>query len=499
MESVFSGVVAALSWQVLLTALIGVVIGIIVGAMPGLGAIVLIALLLPFLTMMDPTLAIVLCACAYLADTYGGAITAILVNTPGTPSAAATTFDGYPLAQQGKASEALGIAAVSSAMGGLFSLLVLLLAAPLLARVAYHFGPPEYLCLTVFGLTMIASISAASPLRGITAGLFGVLLSMVGVDITSATERFTLGIPSLMEGIDFGPFMIGLFAISELLVQASRSAGLPVLAGSAPSGLPSLKTVRKVLPTIAGSSILGTFIGILPAAGSTIASFVAYSETRRWSKPPKRFGEGDIRGVAAAEAANNSAAGGSFVPTLALGIPGSGTAAMILGIMIMVGLRPGPLLFQEQPQFLGTLFAALLIANFGFLAAGLFGARYFARFATIRPAYLWPCIFVLCVIGTYSLNASWLDVGVMLIFGIVGFAMRLMKYPLAAIAMGLILGELFEQSLLQTLIIFDGDFALLLGRPIAMTLLIVAVATLLWSLFAIAGDRRRAGTAIDEA
>lgn len=491
MENLFSGILAALSWQVVLTALIGVVIGIIVGAMPGLGAIVLIALLLPFLTMMDPTLAIVLCACAYLADVYGGAITAILVNTPSTPSAAAMTFDGYPLAQQGRAGEALGVAAIASAIGGIFSLFVLVLAAPLLSRVAYQFGPPEYLALTVVGLTMIASISASSPLRGITAGLFGVLLSMIGVDITSGTERFTLGVPELIEGLDFGPFMIGLFAISELLIQATRSRTVAAMTAAKLSGLPSRASVRKVLPTIAGSSVLGTAIGILPAAGSTIASFVAYSETQRWSRAPKFFGRGDLRGVASTEAANNAAAGGSFVPTLALGIPGSGTAAMILGIMIMVGLRPGPMLFQEQPQFLGTLFAALLVANVGFLVAGLFGARYFARFATIRPAYLWPTIFVLCVVGTYSLHGSWVVVAVMLVFGVVGFAMRLMRYPLAAIAMGLILGDLFEESLLQTAIMFDGDFGLMVGRPIAMVLLAVATVTLAWSLWSIAGDRRR--------
>jgi putative tricarboxylic transport membrane protein len=491
LDASLAGLAAAFSWQMLLTVVVGVVIGVIVGALPGIGPVVLIALMLPFLITFDPTTAIVLCACIYCADAYGGAITAILINTPGTPSAAATTFDGYPLAQQGRAAEALGVAAVASTLGGLFSVVVLLLAAPMLARVAYYFGPPEYLALTVFGLTMIASVSLASPLRGAIAGLFGVLVSTVGTDFSSGTERFTFGIVELIEGIEFAPMMIGLFAGSELLYQATQR-DTPHLITDTSVKLPSRKTWREVLPTIGGASIVGTAIGILPAAGSTIASFVAYSEAKRWSKNSARFGTGDIRGVAAPEAANNAAAGGALVPTLALGIPGSGVAAIILGTMIMVGLRPGPTLFQDQPQFLWTLFAALIVANIVFLWLGLVGARIFGRIALVPAYYLWPTIFVLCVIGSYSLGTSWMDVWLMLIFSVVGYLMRAMNYPLAAVAMGLVLGDLFEESLLQTLILFEGDLTQLSNRPIAIAFLIVAFVALAWSVRGMIGYRATA-------
>lgn len=482
MHESLAGIAAAFSLEMLLTVVVGVLIGVIVGALPGIGPVVLIALMLPFLITFDPTTAIVLCACIYVADAYGGAITAILINTPGTPSAAATTFDGYPLAVQGKAAEALGVAAVSSTLGGLFSVFVLLLAAPLLARVAYHFGPPEYLALTIFGLTMIASVSASSPVKGAIAGLVGVFVATIGADFTSGAERFTFGVPELIEGVGFGPMMIGLFAGSELLYQASQRSVAPQLIAETAVKLPSRETWRKVLPTIGASSVVGTLIGILPAAGSTIASFVAYAEARRWSRNAENFGKGDIRGVAAPETANNAAAGGALVPTLALGIPGSGVAAIILGTMIIVGLRPGPTLFQQQPTFLWTLFAALIVANLVFLVMGLVGARLFARISLIPAAYLWPPIFVLCVIGAYSLGQTWMDVWVMLAFSVLGFAMRMLNYPLAAAAMGLVLGDLFEQSLSQTMILFQGDLSLLSQRPIAIVFLFIAAGALAWSV-----------------
>jgi putative tricarboxylic transport membrane protein len=470
----------ALSPIMLLTVVAGVLIGTVIGALPGIGSVVTIALMIPFLIGMDPLLAVVLCACIYSADAYGGAITSILINTPGSPSSAATTFDGYPLARQGRAGAALGMAAVSSAIGGIFAIVVMIFAAPMLARLAYRFGPPEYFMLAVFGLSMVSTIGGDSPLKNAIAGCFGVLISTVGIDFTTGAERFTFGIPELTEGVQFGPLMIGLFAGSELLFQVLNPERDRRLLASAAVALPSRDDMRRCMPTIGLSSVLGVLIGILPAAGSTVASLVGYNEARRWSKNRAMFGKGAIEGVAAPEAANNAAVGGAMVPTLALGIPGSGTTAMILGVMIMVGLRPGPMLFEQQPQFLGALFAAMLVANIVFLVMGVLMARWFARISLVDDSYLWPAIGVFCVIGAYTLNNSVIDLAVMIIASVVGLAMRLRGFSLAPVVIGVVLGELLEESLKQAYIIFEGNLWLFFERGICVFFLLLSVLAFLY-------------------
>ena len=337
--------------------------GILVGALPGLNATNGVALLLPFTITMEPIAAIAVLTTIYCAATFAGAITAILINTPGTSASATTCLDGYPLAQRGEAGRALGMAAVSSTIGGIISVLCLMAAAPLLAGAAYKFAPPEYFALTVFGLSMLASIGEESSIKSIMSGAFGVLLATVGIDLLTTVERFTFGMNELTEGIGFVPVMIGVFGIAELLTQAGQLGIVRERITLRAIQLPSKADYQKTWKAILRSSGIGTFIGILPAEGATIASMIGYNEAKRWSKTPEEFGKGSIEGIAGSEAANNSATGGAMVPTLALGIPGSPTAAVILAGLMVHGLRPGPTMFTEQSTFVFAIFWSMLLVN----------------------------------------------------------------------------------------------------------------------------------------
>jgi putative tricarboxylic transport membrane protein len=455
--------------------------GLIIGILPGLGSTMATALLLPFTIGMDPTAAICMLAALYCSATYGGAITAILINTPGTGSSAATTLDGYPMAQKGEAGRALGMAVVASVIGGMFSLVVLITAAPALARLAYNFGPPEYFALALFGLSMLASISAGSAAKNLLGGALGVLIATVGVDVVTAVERFTFGMPELLSGIHFIPVLIGIFAISELLVQSEilhyrREKFVDAVKAVE---LPSWDDIRRCRSSIARSSVIGVFIGILPAEGTTVAALIGYNEAKRWSKNKANFGYGEIEGVAAAEAANNAGTGGAMVPTLALGIPGSGTTAVILGGLLALGLRPGPHLFTEQPEFVYAIFASMFVANILFVGMGLLGAKLFARVTLVPNMILWPTVFLLAVLGAYSLDQSFFDVWVMLAAGLLGYFMRRYGFSVIPVAMGLILGELVETTLRQSLIVFDSDWTLFFTRPITVTFFVLTVLALM--------------------
>lgn len=433
------------------------------------------ALLLPFTIHLDGAAAIALLGALYCAGTFGGSITAILVNAPGAPPAAATAFDGYPLARQGKAGLALGIATVSSAIGGIFSLLVLLLAAPALARVAYAFGPPEYFALALFGLSMLASIGASSPVKNLIGGAFGVLLATVGMDFTTGVQRFTFGFWELSEGLNFIPVMIGLFAGSEFLAQAQQLGRAEIRIGIEAAKLPSWREFRSCLGTIARSCGIGSFIGVLPAEGGTVAALIGYNEARRWAKDKSRFGQGDIRGVAGPETANNAATGAAMVPTLVLGIPGSATTAVILGALILHGIRPGPHLLDETPELLHLIVLSMLAANLLFLVLGLAGAKLFAQVTRIPTAILWPMVLVLAGIGSYALAQSILDVWVMVIFAGLGFLMRRHGFAAAPVIMGLVLGAPIENSLKQSLILFDGVWWRFLERPTVVLFLLLTL------------------------
>ena len=335
MDALLNGLFALADPYLLMVLIAATLIGVVIGALPGLNATTGAALLLPFTLTMEPVPAIATLTAIYCAATFAGAITAILINTPGTSASATTCLDGYPLAVRGEAGRALGIAVVSSTIGGVLSVICLMLAAPLLARAAYHFSPPEYFALTLFGLSMLATIGDGSPIKNIIAGLFGVFFAVVGVDNLTTVERFTFGSHELYDGIGFVPVMIGIFGISELLVQSSLLDQIRERISMKAVKLPSRADYARIWKTILRSTGIGTFIGILPAEGATVASMIGYNEARRWSKTPEEFGHGAVEGIAGSEAANNAATGGAMVPTLALGIPGSATAAVILaGLMV---------------------------------------------------------------------------------------------------------------------------------------------------------------------
>ncbi len=480
MEPVIEGLSLVLEFDNIVLIFGGVVIGVLVGALPGLSSPMAIALLLPFTLTLEPVPAICMMAALYCAGTFGGSITAILINAPGAPPAVATAFDGYPMAKRGEAGRALGLATFSSVFGGVFSLIVFLFAAPSLAKVALSFRPPEYFALAVFALSMLASISGKSSLRNLISGAFGVLIGTIGIHLTTGVERFTFGVHELTEGINFIPVLIGLFAMGELLnqSQALNVAYERIRAGVVK--LPSRADLKLVWPTILRSSFIGTFIGILPAEGSTVAAIMGYNEAKRWSKHKKDFGTGTPEGIAGPEAANNAATGGAMVPTLALGIPGSATTALILAALIIHGFRPGPYLIRETPEFVYAIFGAMLIANFMFLGIGLLGAKTFSMITLIPRAVLWPAVFVFSVVGAYAGSGAIFDVWVMFIAGVAGFIMLRHGFGLAPLVMGLILGKLVEESFSQSMIMYDNNFLGLFESPIVSVLFALTFISLCW-------------------
>jgi putative tricarboxylic transport membrane protein len=475
MDAFLAGMAILLDVKMVAVIFAGTIIGIVVGALPGISGSTTAALLLPLTITMSPTMAIAFLGSIYCAANFGGSITAILVNTPGDPSASATAFDGYPLARQGKAGLALGMSAVASAIGGIFSVVVLIIAAPVLAEFAYDFGPPEYFALAVFGLSMLGAVGGSGAAKNLAMGAIGLLLATVGTDLASGIERYAFGVPELTDGLGFIAVLTGLFAMSELLVMVSqRHQKVEMLALDAVK-LPTRADFRKAAKSIWLGCGLGTFIGVLPALGATTAALIAYAETKRWSKYKDEFGKGSIEGVAGPEAANNAAVGGAMVPTLALGIPGSTVAAIILAGMIVQGVRPGPHLFNEQPQLLYAVFASMLAANLIYLVLGMSMAKLFARISMIPPSFLWPSVFALCVIGAYAPNQTFVDVWTMLIAGAVGYVLRRYGFSPAPLVMGLVLGQMVEETLKQSMVIFDQNWLRFFERPIVVTLFAVTV------------------------
>ncbi|MDA9959846.1 tripartite tricarboxylate transporter permease [Alphaproteobacteria bacterium] len=463
----------------------GVLIGVVVGALPGLSSPMAIALLIPFTIQLEPVPAIAMMAALYCAGTFGGSITAILINAPGAPPAVATALDGYPMAKNGEPGRALGIATISSVTGGIISLLVFIVAAPALASVALEFGPQEYFALAVFALSMLASMSGKSSIRNMISGFVGVLIGTIGIHLTTGVERFTFGFSELDEGISFIPVLIGLFAMGEMLSQSQTLNKYVERIQAKAMRLPTMAELKSLRGTILRSSGIGTFIGILPAEGSTVAAIIGYNEAKRFSKTPEKFGTGHAEGIAGPEAANNAAAGGAMVPTLALGIPGSGSTALILAALIMHGLRPGPYLLNETPEFLYAIFIAMLFANLAFLGIGLVGAKFFSMITFIPKQFLWPAVFVFSMIGAYSGSSSFIDVWIMMGFGIVGFFMNRHGFSAAPLVMGLILGAMVEETFSQSMIIYDNNFMMMFESKIVIlffALTVVSLTSPFWSL-----------------
>jgi putative tricarboxylic transport membrane protein len=462
---------------------LSVVWGIAFGAVPGLTGIVGVALLIPFTFVFDPTEGLLLLAGVYVGSTFGGSISAILFNTPGSPEAACTALDGYPMAKRGEAGKALGIALASSAIGGIFGTLVLMLLAPPMAKLALQFGPAEYFALAVLGITAIASIGSGSILKGLVAGLLGLAVATVGLDPITGMPRYTFGSSELLTGISFVPAIIGIFALAEVLQRVSEGERSTDAITDVSTKLPSLAEFMATRITLLRSSALGSFIGALPGVGATTAAFISYSEAVRWSKHPERFGTGVAEGIAAPEAANNAAVGGSMIPLLALGIPGSATTAVMLGGLTIHGIVPGPLLMQQNAILVFSVFIGMMLANILMLVIGIRAARYFALILRAPYALVGPGIVVMCMTGVYAINSNVGDIAIMLAFGIVGFGLRRLGYPIACFIIGLVLGPIAEVSLRQGLILSDRDYVEILTRPIAGTLLMLSALSLLYGIY----------------
>jgi putative tricarboxylic transport membrane protein len=459
----------------------GLIWGILGGALPGISASITMALVLPFTYTMDPAQAIALLACVYIGAEYGGSIPAILIRTPGTNSAAATVIDGYELNRQGRAGEALGISLMSGVVGSLFGLAMLVLLTEPLSWLALAFKPTSYFGLGILGLSVIASMTGGSLIKGLAAAVVGMMIATVGTDPISGVTRFTFGVPDLLSGVEPVLVMVGLFALTELMSQ-SGSANETSLKDSVRIRLPSLALMNKLKRAQIIGCVFGLFEGLTPGGGGSIAAFMSYNEARRWSKTPERFGKGSEEGVAAPETANNTVASTTLIPLLSFGIPSSNSTAVLLGGLLMHGLLPGPRLFEQNPQVIDSLYVGSFIATIAQIGVGIL----------ILPACIWLVnrprpyragfIFALILSGIYTLNNSTFDLGLALALGLIGYLMRLARFPFLPMILGVVLGHMVESSYRRSLVLSGGDHMIFLEDPIAVGLLIVAVAFATYSL-----------------
>ena len=490
LASLGAGFATAATPENLAFGVLGVVLGTCVGVLPGLGPAVAISLLLPLTFGLDPIAAFIMFGGIYYGAMYGGATTAILVNTPGCSSSAVTTFDGHPLARKGRAGTALIAAIIGSFVGGTFATLMLMLLAPALVEMALLFGPPEYFALMLFALTMVASIGGRSLLKAIFATLLGIAIAMIGIDLQTGTPRMTFGIPELASGINVVLAGIGLFAVGEALWIASGGGAEADDVNAVGRRLwMTANEWRRATVAWTRGTVLGFFAGVLPGSGGTLATFLAYGVEKRLSRTPGRFGEGAVEGVAAPEAANNAAAGGSMVPLLALGIPGSATTAVMLVAFQIYGLQPGPLLFANSGDLVWGLIASLYIANVLLVVLNLPLVGVWARLLSLPQGLLYAAVLVFSTLGAYSLKGSLGDVLIVYVLGALAFGLRRFGFPVAPVLLGVVLGPLIEQEFRRSLALSGGDYGVFAERPIAMGLL--ALTALSVGAAAFAGRERR--------
>ncbi len=464
-----------------LLLVLGTVVGIFIGAMPGLSVNMGLALLFPITFTVGGLGGIIMLLGIYCGAIYGGSITAILLKTPGTPASAATTLDGYPMAIiNGQPGRALSISTTASTFGGVFSVVCLILFAPMLAKIALQFSKPEYFALAVFGISMVTSVSSGSVLKGIVGCIVGLWIATIGLDAMSGMERFTLGTLYLSGGVSFMPILIGLFALTQVFVNCEESVGTKQQKSDIKidSVLPSCADVKLTLPTLVRSSAIGTFIGCVPGTGGDIGSWISYNQAKVWAKDSSQFGKGDPRGIAASESGNNSVVGGAFIPVLTLGIPGDGATAIILGALMVHGIQPGPLLFVNNPAGVYTIFLGLLAANILMGAFGFSFIRMFARVVNIPRQILLPIIAVMAIMGTYSYNNSMPDVAIMVCAGIVGYFMHKGGMSVPGVIIGIILGKLAEENFTGSLMMSDGSAVVFLEHPLCAVLLFLSALSL---------------------
>ncbi|TCP52169.1 putative tricarboxylic transport membrane protein [Tumebacillus sp. BK434] len=482
LQYLMNGFATAFEWHNLLFAFVGVLIGTAVGVLPGIGPMSGVALLIPVTASLTSglgpeaaaTSSIILLAGVYYGAMYGGSTTSILLNTPGESSSVVTALDGYQMAKQGRAGAALSIAAIGSFIAGIVALVALVFLAQPLSEVALKFGPAEYFSLMILGLCAVSGLAGNSMTKAFMMTIFGLMLGTVGLDTVSGVARFTYDLPELYQGLEFLTVAVGLFALGEVfksILEREKNDG-------------KIAKIHRVLPTkqdlkdsaapIARGSLLGFFIGILPGAGATLASFFSYITEKKISKNPDQFGKGAIAGVAAPESANNAASGGAMIPLLTLGIPGSGTTAILMGALIMYNVQPGPLLFDEHPQVAWGLIASMFIGNLMLLALNMPLVKVFAKIIQTPPKYLLPIIVAISVFGVYAVQANTFDLLLLMTCGVAGYYLAKNDFPLAPLVLGLVLGPMIENNMRRALTGSNGDFMVFLDKPLSLAFLIVS-------------------------
>lgn len=489
-----------LQWQPLVLMLVGVLGGILVGAVPGLSSTMAIAILLPFTFVLDPVPGIALLLGIYTSSVYAGSIPAILLRIPGTPASAATVLDGYPMVQRGEGRQALAVSLVASTAGGLVGGVLLLFFAPNLAQYALRFGPAEFFMLALFAISLIASMSDGAMVKGLLSGLAGLLIATVGTDPIGGYPRLTFGSDQLLAGLGFVPVLIGIFGVAEALTrfeQRARAHDAALLSTSGSFRVP-LATLRRLVPGVSYSSVIGFGVGALPGTGGDIGSFIGHNEVKRLSRDTEHFGRGDVRGLAAAEAANNASVPGSLAPTLVLGIPGNAPAAILIGALTVHGLQPGPQLFTGSGDLIYSLFFALLVIPVMMFVVGLLGIRSWGQIMRVPTHLLWPCILALSAVGSYAVRSSTFDVLVMVGAGLLGYLMIKTGFPTAPLVIGLIVGPLAEAGFRRATIIASGSYSWVLD-PLPFALLLLSLLTVGLALLRTARRHRRDAEQLSEA
>ncbi|MFH1931083.1 MAG: tripartite tricarboxylate transporter permease [Pseudomonadota bacterium] len=454
---------------------VGMFIGIVFGVIPGLTATLAIALLLPFTYGLPTIPSLILLLSIYNGAMYGSSVTAITIRTPGAPASAVTMIDGYALALKGKAGVAISISCIAGTIGGIFSVVVMIFLSPPLSRLALKFSPVEYFSVAFFGLSTIFAVSGKSLTKGMIAGTLGLILSTVGFDTQLPVERLTLGIPALKAGFPFVPAVIGLFALSEAFRLIEKGGILTEITTRIETIFPTWKEFKGTLKETFRGSVIGTLIGMLPGAGATMCAFIAYGETKRASKHPETFGQGDLDGVASPEAANNAVTGGAMIPMLTLGIPGDAVTAVLLAAFIVQGLQPGPLLFRDHMDIVYPIFSGLILSNLMMLIMGLALLRFTSAIAYVKKEVLVPIVATFGIVGSFAMSGSVYDMGVALSFGISGYILQRFGFPLAPVCLALILGPIAENSLRQAMIMSNGDVTIFFTRPISLILILLSV------------------------
>lgn len=492
-ENILLGFQTALTLENVLWCFVGVLLGTVIGLLPGLGSTTGVAVLLPVTFTLEPVTALIMLAGIYYGAQYGGTITSVLISTPGEAASVVTTLDGYQMAKRGRAGAALAISAIGSFIAAIISLALLMALAPPLADLALEFGPVEMLAIMILALVVVITFQGKDMIRGALMAVAGLLVATVGIAQGTSEARFTFGNVNLLSGIPFVEVMIGLFALGEVLHQIRMGAAAPIRARFQDM-LITRKDVKDSMPAILRGSGIGFLLGILPGAGSTLASFMAYGVERKVSRNRDNFGRGAIEGVASPESANNAAANANFVPTLALGIPGGATTAVLLGAFTIFGLQPGPLLFDTQPALVWGLLVSFFIGNVLLLVLNLPLAPVFAQMLRIPYGYLYPIILLTSLIGAYSVSNNMFSVWLVFVFGLIGYLMKEVDLPMAPFVLGLVLGPLLEKALVQTSAIGKGNLGVMFESPIAVGVIALAIAAIVVPriLAALRGARRDA-------